>query len=184
MILDMIQGCRYLQRSTDRWLLSKNSMTRLEGLESWHRAGLLRNCSIPITNIKGSYLYLCVDAKSAPSAKHTASRTSWLHTCKESRYVPVNFSWKLTKDKEVRYQSLELAGWYQTVPYLRLRSQMKWHIAMKSYLPINWNHSGTCKGEKVILPNGWRKHDCYRSLFEQRCTCTRPWPIPMKISIK
>jgi hypothetical protein len=36
MILDMIQGCRYLRRSTDRWLLSKNSTTRLEGLESWH----------------------------------------------------------------------------------------------------------------------------------------------------
>jgi hypothetical protein len=32
----MIQGCRYLRRSTDRWLLSKNSTTRLEGLESWH----------------------------------------------------------------------------------------------------------------------------------------------------
>jgi hypothetical protein len=34
----------------------------------------------------------CVDAKCAPSAKHTASRTSWLHTRKESRDVPVNFS--------------------------------------------------------------------------------------------
>jgi hypothetical protein len=33
-----------------------------------------------------------VDAKSAPSAKHTASRTSWLHTRKESQDVPVNFS--------------------------------------------------------------------------------------------
>jgi hypothetical protein len=27
---------------------------------------------------------------------------------------------KLTKDKVVKSQSLELAGWYQTVPYLRL----------------------------------------------------------------
>jgi hypothetical protein len=34
----------------------------------------------------------CVDAKRAPSAKHTASRTSWLHTHKDSRDVPVNFS--------------------------------------------------------------------------------------------
>jgi hypothetical protein len=34
--------------------------------------------------------------------------------------VPVNFPWKLTKDKVVKLQSLELAGWYQTVPYLRL----------------------------------------------------------------
>jgi hypothetical protein len=33
--------------------------------------------------------------------------------------VPVNFPWKLTKDKVVKFQSLELAGWYQTVPYLR-----------------------------------------------------------------
>jgi hypothetical protein len=61
MILDMIQGCRYLRRSTDRWLLSKNSTTRLEGLESWHGPGLLWNCSIPITNTKGSYLYPCLN---------------------------------------------------------------------------------------------------------------------------
>jgi hypothetical protein len=33
----------------------------------------------------------CVDAKYAPSTKHTTSRTSWLHTRKESRDVPVNF---------------------------------------------------------------------------------------------
>jgi hypothetical protein len=57
MILDKIQGCRYLRRSTDWWLLSKNSTTRLEGLESWHDTGLLWNCSMPITNTKGSYLY-------------------------------------------------------------------------------------------------------------------------------
>jgi hypothetical protein len=51
--------------------------------------------------------------------------------------VPVNFPWKLTKDKVVRCQSLELAGWYQTVPYLRLESHVRWHIAMRSYLPTN-----------------------------------------------
>jgi hypothetical protein len=39
MILNMIQGCQYLRRSTDLWLLSKNSTIRLEGLESWHGAG-------------------------------------------------------------------------------------------------------------------------------------------------
>jgi hypothetical protein len=69
MILDMIQGCRYLRRSTNRWLLSKNSTTRLKGLESWHGAGLLWNCSIPITNTKGSYLY--------PGSNTTPSRP-WL----------------------------------------------------------------------------------------------------------
>jgi hypothetical protein len=51
--------------------------------------------------------------------------------------VPVNFSWKLTKDKVVKFQSLELVGWYQTVPYLRLESQVRWHIAIESYLPAN-----------------------------------------------
>jgi hypothetical protein len=65
----MIQGCRYLRRSTDRWLLSKNSTTGLEGLESWHGASLLWNCSIPITNTKGLYLY--------PGSNTTPSRP-WL----------------------------------------------------------------------------------------------------------
>jgi hypothetical protein len=65
----MIQGCRYLRRSTDRWLLSKNSTTRLEGLKIWHGARLLWNCSIPITNTKGLYLY--------PGSNMTPSRP-WL----------------------------------------------------------------------------------------------------------
>jgi hypothetical protein len=30
-----------------------------KGLEGWRRAGLLWNCSIPITNTKGLYLYPC-----------------------------------------------------------------------------------------------------------------------------
>jgi hypothetical protein len=59
MILDMIQGCRYLRRSTDRWLLSKNSTTQLKDSKGWRKAGLLWNCSIPITDIKGLYLYRC-----------------------------------------------------------------------------------------------------------------------------
>jgi hypothetical protein len=65
----MIQGCQYLRRSTDWWFLSKNSTTRLEGLEGWHGAGLLWNCSIPITNTKGLYLY--------PGSNTTPSRP-WL----------------------------------------------------------------------------------------------------------
>jgi hypothetical protein len=78
--------------------------------------------------------------------------------------VPVNFSWKLTKDKAVRYQNLELAGWYQTVPYLRLKSQMGWHIAIKSYLSKIHDHSRNHKRGKITLPNGWRKRDSNRSL--------------------
>jgi hypothetical protein len=77
--------------------------------------------------------------------------------------VPANFSWKLTKEKIVRYQSLELAGWYQTVPYLRLQSQMGWHIAIKSYLPINWNHSGACNKKSNIAE--WMTQAWQRSVF-------------------
>jgi hypothetical protein len=59
MILDMIPGCRYLRRSTDRWLLSKNSMTRLKDSKVGTGLVLLWNCSIPITNTKGLYSYPC-----------------------------------------------------------------------------------------------------------------------------
>jgi hypothetical protein len=59
MILDMIQGWRYLKRSTDRWLLSKNSTTRLKDSKFGTGLVLLCNCSIPITDTKGLYLYPC-----------------------------------------------------------------------------------------------------------------------------
>jgi hypothetical protein len=62
-----------------------------------------------------------VDAKSAPCAKHTGSRTSWLNTRADSKACQSIFL-KLTKGNIVRCQSLELAGWYQTVPYLRLKA--------------------------------------------------------------
>jgi hypothetical protein len=55
----MIQGCRYLRRSTDRWLLSKNSTTRLKDSKFGTRPILLCICSITITDIKGLYLYPC-----------------------------------------------------------------------------------------------------------------------------
>jgi hypothetical protein len=59
MIIDMIQGCRYLWRSTDQWLLSKNSTTRLKDSKVGVEPVLLWTCSIPITDTKGLYLYPC-----------------------------------------------------------------------------------------------------------------------------
>jgi hypothetical protein len=59
MILDMIQCCRYLRRSTDRWFLSKNSTTRLKDSMFGTGPVLLCRCSIPIIDIKGLYLYSC-----------------------------------------------------------------------------------------------------------------------------
>jgi hypothetical protein len=46
---------------------------------------------VEVAELKSRSALLGVDAKCAPSAKHTACRTSWLHTRKESRDVPVNF---------------------------------------------------------------------------------------------
>jgi hypothetical protein len=89
--------------------------------------------------------FIGVDAKSALNANHTASRTKLASHAQRAKDVPVNFSWKLTKDNAVRYQSLELAGWYQTVPYLRLKRQTRWHIAIESYLPTICNQSGKRK---------------------------------------
>jgi hypothetical protein len=47
------------------------------------------------------------------------------------------FSQELTKDEKQLDKNLELAGWYQTVPYLRLQSQSKQNIATTRYLPAN-----------------------------------------------
>jgi hypothetical protein len=82
MILDMIQGCWYLRRSTDRWLLSKNSTTRLEGLESWHGTGLLWNWSIPITNTKGLYLNPGSNTTpSRPQLQHLLPKINTMASC-------------------------------------------------------------------------------------------------------
>jgi hypothetical protein len=96
MILDMIQGCRYLRRSTDRWLLSKNSTTWLKGLEGWHGAGLLWNCSIPITNTKGSYLYPCPNTTAnRPRVQHLLPKLMprrQCPSCTHHQFVPSLYS--------------------------------------------------------------------------------------------
>jgi hypothetical protein len=82
MILDMIQGCRYLQRSTDRWLLSKNSMTRLKDSMFGTGPVLLCRCSIPITDIKGLYLYPCPNTTPGRlRAQHLISKLMFRRQC-------------------------------------------------------------------------------------------------------
>jgi hypothetical protein len=54
----MIQGCRYLRRSTDRWFVSKNSTTRLKDSKFGTGPVLLCRCSIPITS--RVYIYTLV----------------------------------------------------------------------------------------------------------------------------
>jgi hypothetical protein len=82
MILDMIQGCRYLRRSTDRWLLSKNSTTRLKDSKFDTGPVLLCRCSIPIIDIKGLYLYPCPNT--TPSrlwVQHLIPKLMLWHQC-------------------------------------------------------------------------------------------------------
>jgi hypothetical protein len=92
----MIQGSRYFRRSTDRWLLSKNLTTRLKGLESWHGAGLLWNCSIPITNTKGSYLYPGSNTTpSQPRLQHLLLKINIMASCPSRtrhQFIPSSYS--------------------------------------------------------------------------------------------
>jgi hypothetical protein len=79
---------------------------------------------IPSLN-KGSLSRTCWHKISTLCQAHSKPNKLASHA-KRFRDVPVNFPWKLTKDKVVKFQSLELAGWYQTVPYLRLESHVRW----------------------------------------------------------
>jgi hypothetical protein len=56
---------------------------------------------------------------------------SWLNTRAKSEVCQSIFL-KLTKDEKQLYKNLELAGWYQTVPYLWPES---YQIESKSNLP-------------------------------------------------
>jgi hypothetical protein len=76
------------------------------------------------------------------------------------------FSWKLTKGKAVRYQSLELAEWYQTFPYLRPQSQIGMTHSYRKLFANKLKAIRELIKGKITLPNGCRKHDSNRSLFE------------------
>jgi hypothetical protein len=78
----MIQGCRYLRRSTDRWLLSKKSRTRLKDSIFGTGPVLLWRCSIPITDIKGLYLYPCPNTTPGRlRVQHLMSKLMLRHQC-------------------------------------------------------------------------------------------------------
>jgi hypothetical protein len=49
---------------------------------------------------------------------------SWLKSRARSESVPVNYP-ETDKGRKQLDKNMELAGWYQTVPYLRLESQLK-----------------------------------------------------------
>jgi hypothetical protein len=138
MILDMIQGCRYLRRSMDRWLLSKNSTTRLKDSKFGTRPILLCICSITITDIKGLYLYPCPNTTpDRLRVQHLISKLMLRRQCPSRtrhQFVPslypfhvITYSWKL--------------------PFLSANgpSAEWWHIA---------DRISTESFEEIFLPNG------------------------------
>jgi hypothetical protein len=96
MILDMIQGCRYLRRSTDRWLLSKNSMTRLKDSKDGTGPVCCEIVRSSITNAKGSYLYPCPNTTpSRPRLQHLLRKLMprrQCPSCTRHQFVPSLYS--------------------------------------------------------------------------------------------
>jgi hypothetical protein len=154
----MIQGCRYLRRSTDRWLLSKNSTTRLKGLESLHGPGLLWNCSMPITNTTGSYLY--------PYSNTTPSRPRLQHL------LP-----KLMPRRQCPYRTR-----HQFVPSL-CSSHVITHSRMLPFPSVKqlFCRMMTYSRPQASLPNALRKTSCPMVFsYQTRPTgqslpCTKFW---------
>jgi hypothetical protein len=94
------------------WLSHK---TKTEGSADGDRIRVRREASMP----SDAWRVLTQNPHPAPSTQQ--AERSWLNTRTDSKACQSIFL-KLTKDNTVKYQSLELAGWYQTVPYLRLKA--------------------------------------------------------------
>jgi hypothetical protein len=67
-----------------------------KGLEGWRRSGLLWNCSIPITNTKGLYLYPCPNTTHGrPRVQHSLPKLIPRHQCPSRtrhQFVPSLYS--------------------------------------------------------------------------------------------
>jgi hypothetical protein len=83
------------------------SLQQINSAPCWKEECQLAPSPLISTNLF-SLLHV-VDAKSAPRAKHTASRRSWLNTRVESEACQSIFL-KLTKDEKHLDKNLELAG--------------------------------------------------------------------------
>jgi hypothetical protein len=45
--------------------------------------------------------------------------------------------------EQIPKRASQFSGWYQIVPYLRLESHVRRHIAMRSYLSTGWKSFGS-----------------------------------------
>jgi hypothetical protein len=130
---------------------------------------IARTTTTATTDVVIRTMIVIVDTKSALYAKHTASRTSLLSTRADSEACQ-SISLKLTKSNIVRCQSLELAGWYQTVPYLRLKPCEVTYSYEKLSVNRLKKHSGALKRETKHSRIDDVSMTRDRSLFKQRCS--------------
>jgi hypothetical protein len=77
---------------------------KVTSMISWI-SGILINWNCPTGRAKK-----CVDVKSAPHAKHTTSRISWLNTRGRIRKCASQFFLKLTKDEKWLDKTWNLSG--------------------------------------------------------------------------
>jgi hypothetical protein len=175
MILDMIQGCRYLRRSTDWWLLSENSMTRLKDSKVGVEPVLLWNCSIPITDIKGLYLYPCPNTTPGrPRVQHLLPKLMFQRQCPSRtrhQFVPSLYPGHVIMPRKLPFLSANSpsAEWWRTADCKYLYwilwgdFPFEWHFFTKlgpqvSPFPVPIFGVNICPfnyGIKVILFRNW-----------------------------
>jgi hypothetical protein len=155
MILDMIQGCRYLRRSTDRWLLSKNSTTRLKDSKVGVEPVLLWYCSIPITDTKGLYLYPCPN-----------TTPDWLRV----QHLLPKLMFRRQCPSRTRHQFvLSLCPGHVITYSRKLRFKRKQPFCrMMAY----------CRPQ-VSLPNPLRRISCRMAFFTKLGPQFSPFPVPI-----
>jgi hypothetical protein len=141
------------------------SMTPLEelddstkGLEGWHGASLLWNCSIPITDTKGLYLYPCPNTTpSRPRVQHLLPKLMPRRQCLSC----------------TRHQFIPSLYWGHVITYSRM---LPLPSAKQPFCRMM-----ACSRPQASLPNALRKIP-YRMVFpyqtrptSQSLSCTNFW---------
>jgi hypothetical protein len=112
MILDMIQGRLPVLTEVDGSMVPLEELDNsTKGLKSWHRASLLWNCSMPITNTKGSYLYPCSSTTpSRPRLQHLLPKLMprrQCPSCTRHQFVPLCSSHVITHSRMLPLSSVK-----------------------------------------------------------------------------
>jgi hypothetical protein len=147
----MIQGCRYLQRSMDRWLLSKNSTTRLK--DSKVGTGLVC-CEIvrSLLQTRRVYIYTLVLTRLLVDHEYNINVLSPMSVLHPSSILPFIIS------RPHHYVSPNASFFKRKHPFCRM---------MAHYRP------------QVSLPNPLRRISCRIVLFTKLGPPVSPFPVPI-----